>query len=67
VGQSASGGPQPAASYDDEGKNFLKVKIKELSPKVTRPAAQLNCLYTNACRLGNKIGGVGSHCATGKP
>ena len=38
---------------ENQGK-YLK-GIKELSFKeVTRPAAQLKCLYTNACSLGNK-------------
>jgi len=38
---------------ENQGK-YLK-GIKELSFKeVIRPAAQLKCLYTNACSLGNK-------------
>jgi len=28
--------------------------IKELSSKMTKPANQLKCFYTNACNLGNK-------------
>jgi len=49
--QDASGGPQPAASYDDEGNRETKSKypkgIKELSlGKLKGPAAQ--------CRLGNE-------------
>lgn len=57
--QGTSKDPQPAASYDDESSGETKGKyfkgIKELSSKkVTRPPAQLKCLYMNSHNLGNK-------------
>ena len=35
------------------GKYFKGIKALS-SKKLTRPAAQLNCLYANICSLGNK-------------
>lgn len=40
--------------------------IKEcFSRKMTRPTAQLRCLYTKAGSMGNRQGGAGNHCAAG--
>lgn len=56
-GHSASRGPQPATSYDNEDNRetkYFKV-IKGLSSKkIARPATQLKCLYISTYSLGNK-------------
>ena len=43
------------------------VGIRASSPRmVVGPIAQLNCIYTNACKHGQKAREAGSHCAARK-